>query len=231
MPGWIKLHRKLVEWEWYQDIPCKTLFIHLLLIANHKPSRWKGISVGVGQVITGRYALSEETGLSEQEIRTALNKLKSTSEITIKPTNKFSLITICKYEDYQEHDVHCQPADQPAGQPTINQQSTTNKNIKNKRKRPVQNEPSLEWEKFWNAYPRKEKKKEAWVAFERLKCGSGMFETIMDKLEEFKQSDQWSREGGRYIPLASSWINGERWHDEIKTPQHKTEKINGITFQ
>ena len=133
MSGWIKLHRKLVDWEWYSDVPCKTLFIHLLLVANHKPSRWKGIDIGVGQKVTGRHALSEETGLSEQEIRTALTKLKSTGEITIKSTNKFSLITVCKYKDYQFFEMLDQPTDQPADQPTINQQSTTNKNEKNKR--------------------------------------------------------------------------------------------------
>lgn len=131
MSGWIKLHRKLVDWEWYSDVPCKTLFIHLLLVANHKPSRWKGIDIGVGQKVTGRHALSEETGLSQQEIRTALTKLKSTGEITIKSTNKFSLITVCKYEDYQSCETVDQPAHQPAYQPTINQQSTTNKNDKN----------------------------------------------------------------------------------------------------
>lgn len=225
------MHRKITEWEWYSDIKVSRLFIHMLLKANHTSGRWQGIELSPGQLIVGRTSLSDETGLSEQEIRTAIKKLKSTGEITSRATNKFTTITICKYSEYQGCASSEQPAEQPAEQPTINQQSTTNKNIKNKRKRPVQNEPSLEWEKFWNAYPRKEKKKEAWVAFERLKCGNGMFETIMDKLEEFKQSDQWSREDGRYIPLASSWINGERWNDEIKTPQHKTEKINGITFQ
>jgi hypothetical protein len=43
MNGYIKLHRKLVDWEWYTDIPTKTLFIHLLLVANHKPNKWRGM--------------------------------------------------------------------------------------------------------------------------------------------------------------------------------------------
>ena len=140
MDGWVKFFRKMVDWEWYTDIPCKILFIHLLLVANHKPSRWKGVSVKRGQRLTGRKALAEETGLSEQEIRTAINKLKSTGEITINPTNKFTLITVCNYDEYQDQEGDDQPAHQPAVQPTINQQSTTNKNDKN-----VKNKTTIEF--------------------------------------------------------------------------------------
>ena len=92
MEGWIKLHRKLTEWEWYKDNNTKSLFIHLLLMANHKDGRFQGQEGKRGQLITGRKVLSVQTGLSEQQIRTGLNKLISTNEITIKTTNKNSLI-------------------------------------------------------------------------------------------------------------------------------------------
>lgn len=102
MEGWIKLHRKMVEWEWYNDNNVKILFLHLLLTANHKDKKWQGIIIKRGQKITSIQHLAEETKLTVQQTRTALNRLKSTGEITIQSTNKYSLITIEKYGDYQD---------------------------------------------------------------------------------------------------------------------------------
>ena len=92
--GFIALQRKVLEWEWYNDIPTKTLFIHILLKANFKDKNWQGHLVKRGELITGRKQLSQETGLSEQQTKTALKKLQSTNEITIKATNRFSIINI-----------------------------------------------------------------------------------------------------------------------------------------
>lgn len=137
--GWIKIHRKLTEWEWYQDCKTKSLFLHLLLKANHSPSRWKGVEVKRGQCITGRKTLSLELGISEMSIRTSLGKLKMTKEITIRLTNAFSIITLCNYESYNNEDNQTnQQSNQPNNQrttneqPTSNQRVTTNKNEKKK---------------------------------------------------------------------------------------------------
>ena len=63
--GWIKLHRQLLEWDWYDDINTKVLFLHLLLKANHKEKKYRGKIIKVGQVMTGRKLLSLETGLTD----------------------------------------------------------------------------------------------------------------------------------------------------------------------
>ena len=99
--GWIKIHRKFREWEWYRDSKMVHLFIHLITTANHKPGKWKGIEVNRGQLITGRKKLSEETGISERSIRTCFDRLTKTGETTSRTTNKYTLITICNYENYQ----------------------------------------------------------------------------------------------------------------------------------
>lgn len=101
MEGWIKLHRKMVNWEWYNDINVKVVFLHLLLTANHEDKKWQGIEIKRGQKITSLEHLSKETNLSIMKIRTALDKLKATNEITAEPTNKYTLINIVKYNDYQ----------------------------------------------------------------------------------------------------------------------------------
>ena len=101
MDGWIKLHRKFLEWEWYDNSAMVKLFITLLLNANSMDGNWHGIPVKRGQLITGLFALSTQTKMSIQELRTCLSKLERTKEIIKKSTNKYTIITICKYEDYQ----------------------------------------------------------------------------------------------------------------------------------
>lgn len=140
--GWICLHRKLLEWEWYDDIPTCRLFIHCLLKANHKDKNWKGSLIPRGSFITGRHVLSEETGLTERQIRTALTKLKSTNDLSIKATNKNSLVTIVNYEFYQNGDGETtnkksnnEPIESPASD--HNQQCNNEQQETNKRAKPV----------------------------------------------------------------------------------------------
>ena len=105
MEGWIKLHRQFLDWEWYADLPTKALFLHLLLKANHKPKQWQGQIINEGELITSIGSLSEQTGLSIRETRTALHKLESTGEITRKATNKYTLIKVQNYGIYQAFDI------------------------------------------------------------------------------------------------------------------------------
>ena len=127
--GFIKLHRKIVEWEWYDNTNVVRVFLHFLLTANHEKGQWHGIDIGVGETITGRYSLAKTLGLSQQSIRTALDKLKSTNEITIKSTNKYSIVHINKWHLYQGQST----SKATNGQPTTNQQSTTLKEDKNEK--------------------------------------------------------------------------------------------------
>lgn len=101
MEGWIKLHRKMLDWEWYKDNNTKILFLHLLLTANHKDKNWQGQTILRGQKLTSLNHLAEETNLSVRQTRSALERLKSTNEIAIKTTNRYTLITIEKYDNYQ----------------------------------------------------------------------------------------------------------------------------------
>lgn len=133
MSGWVKFHRQMTEWQWYTDLPAFKVFIHLILKANFEDSFWRGIPVKRGQFVTGRFELASQTGLTEQQARTAINKLKSTNDITIKTHNKFSIITVTNYEEYQskDDDINQQNNQQITNnQPTDNQQITTSKEEK-----------------------------------------------------------------------------------------------------
>lgn len=70
---------------------------------------------------------------------------------------------------------------------------------------------------FWEAYPRKQKKKEAYDKFiKMIKKQPALFPKIMKALEQQKNSRQWQKDGGQFIPLPTTWINGEQWNDEIE---------------
>mgnify|MGYP003113638251 CR=1 FL=1 len=126
--GWVKIHRQLLSWEWYDDTNTFRLFMHLLLKANHKDKRYRGKVVKAGSLLTGRELLSSETGLSIQQIRTSISRLKSTNEITIKTSKQGSVIQVVKYSKYQIVTNKVTNS-----QPTANQQLTTNKNVKNEK--------------------------------------------------------------------------------------------------
>lgn len=126
--GWIKLHRKLIEWEWYDDVNVMRVFTHLLLTCNHKKKKWRGIVVKAGEKITSYAKLAEGANLSVQQVRTALGKLESTGEITRRPHSKFTLLKLNSWSEYQEDNKQITNKQQ-----TNNKQITTNKNEKNEK--------------------------------------------------------------------------------------------------
>ena len=129
--GYIKLHRKITGWEWYGDPDTFRVFVHLLLMAEYEDRKWHGITIKRGQVLTTRKKLAEETGLTERKVRTALLHLKSTSEVTSTSTNKWTLITIEKYSDYQV--IHNQSDQQTDQQNAINRPAYVTKEGKEKK--------------------------------------------------------------------------------------------------
>jgi DNA-binding transcriptional MerR regulator len=132
MSGWIKIHRKFLEWEWFNKSEAVHLFMYMLLKANHKDGKWQGIEVKRGQFISSLGNISNATGISVQTIRTILKKLEKTNEIELKSTSQFTIVTISKYDCYQEQtDETNKPLTN--NQQATNKQLTTNKNDKKER--------------------------------------------------------------------------------------------------
>ena len=119
---YIKLFRKMLNWEWYTDINTKVLFLHCLLKANWKDGAWHGHTYKRGQFITSLPSLSKETGLSIQQVRTALKHLKSTGELTVKNYSKFRVITVVSYDSFQG--ANRQTNSKSTGKSTVKQQAT-----------------------------------------------------------------------------------------------------------
>lgn len=93
----------MLEWEWYTDSNVMRLFIHCLLKANRKDKKWHGIEIKAGSFITSYENLSFELDLSVHQIRTALDKLKTTGEVASKTTSRYSMITINNWDSYQDN--------------------------------------------------------------------------------------------------------------------------------
>lgn len=132
--GYIKLFRSLKDWEWYQDSHTKDVFIHLLLNANWEDFHFKGYEIPKGSLVTGYSALSRQLGISIKSARTAIKHLKATGEITVKVTNRFSIVTIANWEKFQggNNTSGKQSGNQNDNQTAIKGQSKgINKEIKN----------------------------------------------------------------------------------------------------
>ena len=187
--GYIKLHRKFTKWGWYSDPNTKAVFLHLLLTASWEESECHGYKIKPGQVVTGRKKLAKELKLSEQSIRTALDHLKSTNEITIKTTNKFSIITIVNWRKYQFGNLN-QPANQPSNQ------QTTNHIKESKENKEVGGQPSFD----------------SVLSFFKERG----YKSNPQRFFDYYQGTGWKRKNGKAI---TDWIKvAEEWESREKEP-------------
>ena len=129
------------------------LFQHLIRKANRQPQKWQGIMVEQGQLVTSLSHLKAQTGISVRSLRTCINKLKSTSEITSITTSHYTIITICNYSNYQNK---ADEADTPNDtlidkQPTSNRQATDKQPTTNKNEENEENEENKKKSKSKNS--------------------------------------------------------------------------------
>ena len=192
MQGWAKYHRQIINWEWYTDANTFRVFFHLVLIANHKDNKWRGIDVKRGQTITSYSKLGLALDLSVQQIRTALDKLEP-NEITRKTTNKYTLINIVNYSIYQdkksEDNTHSNTQDN--NQITNEQQSNNNQITTNKNEENEDNEKN-------------EKKNPKWADEDiELILSSHLYKHILNNNSNFKKPNlqTWAGDIDRMIRL------------------------------
>ena len=211
MEGWIKLHRKFLDWEWFDDRKTSHLFLVCLLHANHDGNRWRGVDIPRGSFVSSYPKLAELAGLTIQELRTSLSKLKSTGDLTVKSTSKYSMFSITNYDLYQ--------GEQQAKQQTSNRRATTNNNDKNDKKDIVHAEFDEDFDKFWQEYPLKVNKKRSKQLFHKAIRSGTSFEKIMEGLKAYKTN----KEDWRKWMHPTTWLNGEHWQDEYETQEEDNE--------
>jgi len=130
MSTWIKLHRSLIDWQWYEDPNALRLLIHVLVSVNYKDKKWKGILIKAGELVTSYDHLCEKLNISKQQVKTALKKLEDSGEITRHRSVHRLHISLVKWDKLQAN----QPDDNPTGtrqEPDRNPTITPTKEVKN----------------------------------------------------------------------------------------------------
>ena len=200
MQGYIKLHRQIQEWEWYANPNVMRLFIHFLLKANHADKKWQGKTIKSGSFVTSYEKLSAETGLSVRQVRTALDKLKMTNEVTHEGHTSYSIITLKNWDVFQADDKQ------------NDKQMTTNKNIYIKEK---------------EIYKEKEKKKFVPPSLEEIKnyCQERNNNVDAKQFYDYYTVANWKDKDGKQIKnwkqKVVSWEGRNR-----KAPEVKPKKWN-----
>lgn len=253
--GYIALHRKILDSPVWQmtTVEQKTILITLLLMANHSPQKWywqgEEFSCEPGQFITSLPNIAKTAGknLTVQNVRTTLKKLEKLNFLTDKSTKTGRLITIVNWRVYQQN--KSEPNSQPNRQLTVNQQTansepnshlTANNNdnkiimINNDNKNNARatdflvNEKEKGFEVFWELYPSKRKKPVARIAWMNMRVHSEeQYALINAAVERYKKTNQWQEENGRYIPDPDTFLQDERWADDIPVPKENITRLWG----
>lgn len=96
-----------------------------------------------------------------------------------------------------------------------------NREDKNRVDKNIVQEDDERFEEFWKEYPRKTKKKDARKSWNKLNPSDELFQKMMTAIKDWKKTEQWQND--RYVPHPSTWLNEERWNDEV--PLDPLEKL------
>lgn len=230
--GWIKLHRKIEEWPLYFAEPFTKAhaWIDLLVVAQFHPStinvRGNLIDVKRGEIAWSEDALARRWLWSRNKVRRFLNWLETVQQIKLQKNNIISKIIVLNYEQYQQNDTTDDTAER---QQTIQQTDTYKEGKKEKK---VKNTPahstndvSVSFKKFWDAYPKKIGRKNTEKAWQKLNPSSELCDHINICIITAKNSPQWKKDNGQFIPYPTTFLNQERWNDELETNLPKSMPI------
>ena len=210
------MHRSLLDWEWYDDANVARLFLHCLFMANHKDKKYRGTVVKRGTFLTGRELLAEQTGLTVRQVRTALSKLESTNELTIKSSPKGTVVEVVNYHTYQGGD---QQNDQLATnkRPASDQQTTSNKKDKKEK-----NDKNNTTEQIYAAYPRRVGKQKALKSIEKALVDTPA-DQILEHLKLYSESVK--DKENQFIPHPATYFNQGRHLEPVEVIQPAKKKL------
>jgi len=197
--SFIKLYRKIQDnWIWDNPLYLKC-WIDMLMRASIKPSSMlmnnQIINVSRGEIVFSQNNFAKRNGMSRQRLRTFLKKLEKTNMIRVKNNQLITHLIIVEYQQYNSLKL--------ATKKPLNNHIIKKKESKNK-------EVNKDFELFWNAYPKKIGKKKVEDKFNSIDFP---IDKILKNIELQKQSDQWQTQ--QYIPNPETYLNQERWEDEV----------------
>jgi len=223
--GFIKIWRKIEDSGIADDYRLLGFAVWLVLKAQWKTTKMNMngqiTTVKRGQLVTGRNKLAQKIGASPQRVRTMLQSLRNSQFLTSRSTNKYTTITICKYDEYQDSnsDANQQNNQRPTStQPAPNQHPTTFKEGKKEKKEKKVFKYSDKFETWYKSYPRREAKGSAYKAWQTLNSEEMGLATTAIKA----QSKALMEREPKFIPLPASWLNSRSFENEnINSFDHK----------
>ncbi len=211
--GWVKLHRQTLDNGWLQNPKLLAFWIYCLLKASHKETTvtvgFQRVNLQPGDFIFGREKAETDLKLSAQNIRTIISNLKINGNITVKVTNKFSIITVANWHTYQSLESDANSLNVSL---LTNNQPATNHKQEVKKEKTIKTSPFEDgFDEFWNLYPRKVGKVAAVKAWNKLHPPQGK---VLETLSWQVECDAWVKDAGKFIPHPATWLNDGRWDDE-----------------
>jgi len=212
--GWISVHRQLLDnWLWQaKPFSRGQAWIDMLLKASHADGkifvRGQIIEVKRGQLGYSEDSLSVAWGWSRNKVRNFLETLEKEGQIVQLKNHISSVVTITNYEQYQNKDLK-----QNNKRTTEGQQKGTINNVNNVNK---QQECPKDFDFFWNEYPKKRKKLDAIKAFLKINPDATLLEKMIASVRAYKQTEDWKKDNGQFVPLPASYLNARRWEDVLK---------------
>lgn len=87
------------------------------------------------------------------------------------------------------------------------------------------------FDKFWEEYPLKYAKAKALAAFNKIDPDDQLLETMLEAVRKQKETDQWKKDGGQFIPYPATWLNQHRWEDEIRTGETSIKVVHAAQYE
>jgi hypothetical protein len=207
--SFIKLYRKIQDnWIWDNPLYLKC-WIDMLMRASIKPSSMllnnQIIEVNRGEIVFSQRNFAKRNNMSRQQLRTFLTKLEKSKMIRSKSNPDVTHLILVGYSTYNDSKL---TQNQPRPNPIIRKKESKNK------------ESNKDFEKFWKAYPKKVGKKKVQDKFDE---NNFPIDLILKNIELQKKSDQWQNQ--QYIPNPETYLNQERWTDEVVLPFVPDEPI------
>lgn len=232
--GYVKIHRRLVQWGWYKNSVIKDTFLHLIFTANFKDMEWEGQTIKRGQVVTSYKNLAADTGLTVQQVRNAIKKLKSTGEITSKSTNKYTIITLVNFDNYQstEEITTSEITSKSTNKQQTNNKQRTNKEQQRKKDKNDKNDKNKTIEEILNEYTESEDLKNTIKNFIEMRKNikapmtTNALNLLLKKLNSMTSDD-----GTKIQILEQSILNSWKSIYELKGKEVKPQKTKFNNFE
>ena len=224
----INLWRKTLKSQIFRNESMLKVWIWCLLKAADK-KRWGQIVVGKhkievellpGQFIFGRDSAAQELDMPASSVWQRMQKLKNIGNLDINCDSNYSIISLLNWSAYQDVENEYDS--------NYDSRMTAIIEGQQPKKRDDNKVASLactkgDFEYFWEAYPKKVSKGHARKTWDRLKKSKSLppVEKILESIAKQKVSEAWTKDGGQYIPNPATWLNGERWLDEVKLHTQK----------